>query len=131
VRLLNSSLRCRYEDIPPAVRTDSLISLLTRTCQASVGQEEHVVRCSTLMLQFAARISAQKQLTQLPSWAWLEEALKDFCEVRVWFGIDCTIRGMVRLASEWALERVCISMTTCRRATRSSSVASRPARCLS
>ena len=66
------------------MRTDSLSSLLTRTCQASVGQEEHVVRCSSLMVQFAARISAQKQLTQLPSWGWLEETLKEFCEVRVW-----------------------------------------------
>ena len=43
------------------------------TRPASVGQE-HVTRCSALMVQFADRLSAQ-HLARPPSWGWLAQAV--------------------------------------------------------
>jgi len=42
-------------------------------------EQEHVTRCSALMVQFADRLSAQ-HLARPPSWGWLDGALKQFCE---------------------------------------------------
>jgi len=42
-------------------------------------EQEHVTRCSALMVQFADRLSA-RHLARPPSWGWLDGALKQFCE---------------------------------------------------